>query len=287
MVEEGLADALEYLQSECESLARRGALISDEALFRHFVHKFGAPEDVAISYALETDGAVERDFESARLRDIGASAPSKGQSIRPTVVAVALTLTVVFAALGGIFVWKSRVSSSVGWQFTTYQGVPIFFPRGRESFADRVVSFRRGEPIEGVSMDPGAAIGIPDCPKEDYNEPEDSYVALGDGGELVVEFTDSALYDGDGPDVAIFEIGEQLESVNVAVSEDGQTWHELGIIRARAAAVDLARLELPDSQFRFVRLLDAKEGRSNGSNWPGADIDAIGAIHSSPFEPAP
>jgi hypothetical protein len=31
-----------------------------------------------------------------------------------------------------------------------------------------------------------------------------------------------------------------------------------------------------------VRLVDAKGGKSYRSNWPGADIDAMGAIHSAP-----
>ena len=57
VAEEGLADALEFLQSECESLARRGALISDDELFRHFVRKFGTPDDVATSYALATSAS--------------------------------------------------------------------------------------------------------------------------------------------------------------------------------------------------------------------------------------
>ena len=148
-----------------------------------------------------------------------------------------------------------------------------------ESFADRVVSFRRGSPDRGISQDAQAAIGSPDC--QNGQTQEETFVALGHGGELTVEFTDNCLCDREGPDLAIFEVGPQLEYVEVLVSEDGNVWHELGITKGRTTGLDLSSLNMPHARFRYVRLVDAKGGKSYRSNWPGADIDAVGAIHSA------
>jgi hypothetical protein len=111
--EEGMDDALEFLQSEWESLARRGALISDEELFRHFVRKFGPPDDVASSYAvasgatpgLANDGAATQEpAEAARGELFGRSAP------RMTMVAV-LAVSAAAATLGGASIWTAGIAT--------------------------------------------------------------------------------------------------------------------------------------------------------------------------------
>jgi hypothetical protein len=38
----------------------------------------------------------------------------------------------------------------------------------------------------------------------------------------------------------------------------------------------------PGQRFRFIKLTDAQAAKSNGSDWPGADIDAVGAINTLP-----
>ena len=197
--EEALDDALEFLQSEWESLARRGALISDEELFRHFVRKFGPPDDVASSYAVASDAANVLAADEAVAHDLAVAArPEPGQrNATRIIVSSALALSVVAAAVAGASIWTERAVFSGGLKFITHQGVTIHFPHGVESFADRVVSFRRGAPDRGLSQDAQAAIGAPDC--QNGQTQDETFVALGHGGELTVEFTDNCLCDGDGP----------------------------------------------------------------------------------------
>jgi hypothetical protein len=277
-----LDDALEFLQSEWESLARRGAIISDEELYRHFVRKFGPPDDVAFSYAVasDADNAIAADEAVARHLAVAARPESRQRNTTRIIVAAALALSVLAAAVAGSSIWTDNAEFSGDLKFITHQGVTIHFSQGVESFADRVVSFHRGAPDRSLSKNAQAAIGAPDC--QNGQTQDATFVALGHGGELTVEFTDNYLRDGKGPDLAIFEVGPQLEYVQVMVSADGESWHELGITKGRTTGLDLSSLNMPHGRFRYVRLIDAKGGKSYRSNWPGADIDAIGAIHSTP-----
>ena len=50
-------------------------------------------------------------------------------------------------------------------------------------------------------------------------------------------------------------------------------------------AVDIAPFVEPGQRFGFVKLIDAKAGKSNDSEWPGADINAVGAINTAPTLP--
>ena len=45
-------------------------------------------------------------------------------------------------------------------------------------------------------------------------------------------------------------------------------------------SLDIAPYVQAGQQFRFVKLTDAKAGKSNDSEWPGADVNAVGAIHT-------
>ena len=80
--EEALDDALEFLQSEWESLTRRGALISDEELFRHFVRKFGPPDDVASSYAVASCRHCACCRRSGRARSCRSGAATDNETRR-------------------------------------------------------------------------------------------------------------------------------------------------------------------------------------------------------------
>ncbi len=164
----------------------------------------------------------------------------------------------------------------------TNQGKDIVFPAGDISWADRVVSFKPGHPGPRRSKDPRAAIGPPDYRGRDDREDEKHYVALGHGGVLVLEFTDNVLVDGPGPDLAVFEIGPAIEPMFIAISEDGKEWIDVGKAEGGKSTLDIHRYVKPGQQFRFVRITDAKAGLSNNSDWPGADIDAVGAINTLP-----
>src|SRR5262249_44385341 len=152
-------------------------------------------------------------------------------------------VAVAFSPDGALLAWGHEDGTVMLWVVgpdapqpvaaRTTQGQKIDFPAGERSWANRVVSFKPGAPAPkrawrtmgaGRRRTPRAARGPPDFTGADDREDERHYVSLGDGGELILEFTDHFLIDGDGPDLAIFEIGPEVEPMNVAVSEDGETW---------------------------------------------------------------
>jgi Mg-chelatase subunit ChlD len=159
-------------------------------------------------------------------------------------------------------------------QVRTTQGHKIRFPAGDISWADRVVSYKPGNPAPRRSRDPKAALGPPDFQGRDDAADQRRYVNLGPAGELILEFTDNVLIDGPGPDLVIFEVGDQVAPVNVAISEDGKNWFEAGQVAGNKAALDIASVAKPWQRFRFVWLTDATGA--------GAKIDAVGCIHTLP-----
>jgi hypothetical protein len=170
---------------------------------------------------------------------------------------------------------------------TTTQGSKVVFPSGDISWADAVVSFTPGDPAPKRSRDPNAALGEPDYQGTDDAADEATYVSLGHGGELVLELTDNVLIDGEGPDLAIFEIGPEVEPILITISEDGQnSMVDVGRVEGSTCSVDIAPFVKTGQRFRFIKLTDAKAGKSNDSEWPGADINAVGAISTLPVPPA-
>ena len=57
------------------------------------------------------------------------------------------------------------------------------------------------------------------------------------------------------------------------------TWTPVGRIAGGTATVDIAAVAKPDDVFRYVKVTDLK--RACGGPYPGADIDAVGAIGSA------
>lgn len=154
------------------------------------------------------------------------------------------------------------------------QNRKVCFPLGAISFADRVIHFDHGKRKPHQSVDPRQALGEPD-----YKNKQKSvrFFSLGCGGVLIVRFTDNALVDGDGPDLHIFEIGE-FEYSYLSVSKDGKSWVEIGWVKGDTAAIDLAGKVKRGERYFYVRLEDRE--RHCSGRWPGADIDAIGAVHT-------
>ena len=155
-------------------------------------------------------------------------------------------------------------------------GGEVFFPLGDLSFADEVVSFTSGEPKARAETDriPEETLGIPDYDRG----ADDNFLTLGCGGILVVRFTDNSLIDIDGPDLYVFEIGPGVEPTDLAISRDGVSWVDIGRIAGGRADVDVADFVDGSEPYSHVRLID---GRTDcGGSYPGADIDAVGAIGS-------
>lgn len=173
----------------------------------------------------------------------------------------------------------SLVTNASFAQTTTYpdgHGSEVTFPQGSISFADKVVHYDTGskDPIK-VARDPSEALGVPD-----YDQEKDrNFVSLGCTGELMLQFTDNQLVDIPGPDLYVFEIGPDVEPTGLAISKNGKDWVRIGRISGGKAEVDIAPYVSSDDAFRFVRLVDL--GQKCGGRWPGADIDAVGAIGSA------
>jgi len=161
----------------------------------------------------------------------------------------------------------------------TYSDGPrgeVRLPGGATSFADAVAAYDVGDPApDSGGAEPAAATGPPDW----ENAGDGNAVSLGCGGSIALEFVDNALIDTDGPDLYVFELGGEVETMTVAVSKDGDSWRRVGEVSGERAAVDLADHADPEESFRYVRLID-RETACTG-RWPGADVDAVAAIGSA------
>ena len=173
------------------------------------------------------------------------------------------------------------ISSSQEWQragkeYPDGHGGTVYFPAGDISFADEVVSFERGDPAAGeADSQPEETLGVPDYDRATA----DNYTSLGCGGVLTLKFGDNVLVDIDGPDLYVFEIGPAIEPTELAISKDGEEWIEIGKISGGRADIDISPFVKPGDTFHYVRLTDLKTECK--SAWPGADIDAVGAIGSA------
>ncbi len=163
-----------------------------------------------------------------------------------------------------------------GREYPNGHGGTVYFPLGDISFADEVVSYVVGNPapVYEKDRDSQKILSIPD-----YNEKEDvNFLTLGCGGTITLRFVDNALVDIDGYDLYVFEIGPAVEATELEISEDGKNWIKVGKIKGGMASVDIKPFVKRGQIFQYVRLTDLKE--DCGSKWPGADIDAVGAIGS-------
>lgn len=100
-------------------------------------------------------------------------------------------------------------------------------------FATSVLDYRFG-PGQNVNQDlfPAPIFGPPEANQTS------SVVSLGNGGFVVVGFEGNAIIDGAGPDFTVFEnpLLDFRELATVAVSEDGNTWHEFPCTAAQDAS---------------------------------------------------
>lgn len=148
-------------------------------------------------------------------------------------------------------------------------------------------------------------------------------LSLGVGGEIVLHFGALAIVDGEGPDFVVFEnpfwpggdpAAVFAEPGEVAVSEDGETWHvftcdPLGAVGGRypgcagwtptlgydpqevlpldpvltgGDAFDLAAVGL--ARARYVRVRDLAGASEVGEDvTAGFDLDGVGLVHHAPL----
>lgn len=153
-------------------------------------------------------------------------------------------------------------------------GGNVFLPMGDISFADEIISFKKGSPpaIPGASV-PSKCIGIPN-----HDGYDGGFLSMGCGGELVVRFTNNVLIDIPGNDLYVFELGKYIEKTDLSISKDGKKWIAIGNIAGGRSTIDISPFCKPFETFNYVRLVDLKD--TCDGRWPGADIDAIAAIGS-------
>lgn len=158
-------------------------------------------------------------------------------------------------------------------------GGKIKLPQGDISFADKLISFRMGNPAPiPENAKATDAIGVADFDQEKVT----GFVSLGIGGELVLAFTDNALVNIDGPDLYVFEVGRYIEETFLYVSKNAKTWIPVGKISGGNALIDIGDSTRPGDIFTYVKLVDAGSSAKKGDRmWPGADIDALAAIGSA------
>lgn len=161
----------------------------------------------------------------------------------------------------------------------------VEFPDGAVSFADAVVSYAPGPDVGPTYDIANAALGLPD-----WDGAGNGATSLGEGGTLVVQFTDNSLTTSGNADADlwIFEIGPQIEAFNVEISVDALNWIDLGTISGQPSGfdIDANASVVAGTQYSFVRLTDVLPNESLAP-FGEADIDAIGAISSAPPVPMP
>lgn len=166
-----------------------------------------------------------------------------------------------------------------------YKGVE--FPGGAISFADAVVSYTNTGNVVAPYNDPNEALGIPD-----YTEgPGEDFVSLGNGGELILQFTDNSLTtSGDSSaDLWIFEIGGAVENMDIYIGKNILDWIYLGEVLGQPTGIDIDPISgvIVGEKYSFVKIIDAGYPYGSGYPYEGADIDAVGAISSAPPAPVP
>lgn len=181
--------------------------------------------------------------------------------------------------------------------------VCINYPQGALSFADVVLTYdpnaMGGPAPTGSWTNSSAALGLPDflC-----QHPGD--VSLGNGGYIDLGFTNNLLTNGGTPqsplDLWIYEVGPNIETMHVfvrptaatklllspALDPDGDGWYFTVTIAGQPSGVDLdsafAGFAAGQLVFDAVRIQDAFNVNGTTGASVGADIDAVGAISSTP-----
>ncbi|MBT3218779.1 MAG: cell surface protein [Proteobacteria bacterium] len=176
-------------------------------------------------------------------------------------------------------------------------------------FADAVFSFSpAADATYGQDKMPQVVLGGPEGGGETGSL---DVVSLGDGGEIVLEFLDIELTDGEGPDLLVFEnpFSGWYETGIVSASEDAETWHEwpcdpldvesdypgcagVGLVWANSTndidstdpesaggdAFDLADIGLETAA--YIKIVDSG-ANTYDSESSGFDLDAIAVVNGT------
>ena len=197
------------------------------------------------------------------------------------------TMTKIFIYLL-LLLFPSMLASQNDTTYISTHGTEVNLPNGKVSFADKVIDYEVGEFTKIKAgfrgLNPNGAIGEPDFDVKASESGEClgcNAVCLGCGGQLILEFTDNAIIDVDGPDIFIFELGV-FERTKLSISKDLTNWIDIGILEGGTSAVDISKYVKKNELFYFIKLKGLKENCVGF--YPGADIDAVAAIGSTTDE---
>jgi hypothetical protein len=141
--------------------------------------------------------------------------------------------------------------------------------------ADTVVSYSEGANLTG-NKDPNEGLVY-----------DGKWVSLGHGGQIVVAFLNTSVLDGPGVDILIAEANFR-ESAEILVSDDGVTYHSLGVHQViTELSLDIASTGL--TSFKYVKIVDDNVDPELGvpSLEAGFDLDSVEAYNCGEPEPTP
>ncbi len=108
--------------------------------------------------------------------------------------------------------------------------------------------------------------------------PDNKYVSLGNGGDIVIDLGKKVIVDGSGDDFGILEIDHDIddkdqttEAYTVLVSQDGDNFEKVTSSSTDSDQFDLGRAHMSWAQ--FIKIED--DSIETKASAPGADIDAV------------
>ena len=144
-------------------------------------------------------------------------------------------------------------------------------------YADEVVEFAPGAEANSDFEDLSAVLGPPDFSEE----PPQGFVSLGMGGLITLAFLDNFVINEPGPDLRIWGGPNEDDLLYVEVSDDGYRFESFGLV-PQMADLDLADIGLESAV--FVKIQDDGTQVQEGTASPGAELDAVEALHCKPHE---
>jgi len=154
------------------------------------------------------------------------------------------------------------------------------------SYADSIVFYDPGALGDNTGGEPhiqyqntNNALGKPDCSFTN----DIGFVSLGDGGTLIIKFSDNILINGPGADLKIFEAGKD-ENINVWVSQDNKIYIPLKESDDSDYTFDFGTQSENIYTYRYVKIRDMYDDTiisDSTDKAAGADIDAVSALNTA------
>ena len=220
-------------------MARRGTVLDlTGPTLKHMLEGMGSrlamTDEELQALLMQSDGRFT--VTQAELKKLTKEAGANGVSEAQLRAMMPLTMAAPAAKIDKDAPGKGRVKDDCPGLVYGRSDREICLPLGALSFADKAVSFTPGAKKSRPPFDyPGSALGEPDY-KNTYSA---DFISLGCDGVLVTQFTDNILVDVEGVDLYIFEIGPVVERTELAISTDGTTWIDVGVIEGARSDVDI------------------------------------------------